>query len=121
MLPWELSFLRLCNAVIAHSAHSHSLYDLGPTFSVLSHCLVVVGDWRQVNQLKLNPDKTGVMVVGRPFDVGRKGEMGHLSLMGVQPLLVTQVCSLCMLRDPLKHLDLQGQQWLEVLFTHSIW
>uniref|UniRef100_A0A803TQ40 Reverse transcriptase domain-containing protein n=1 Tax=Anolis carolinensis TaxID=28377 RepID=A0A803TQ40_ANOCA len=58
---------------------------------VLNRCLAAVSDWMWANKLKLNPDKTEVLLVSR------KAEQG----IGLQPVLdgvalplKTQVCSL---------------------------
>lgn len=61
----------------------------------ISQCLVAAGDWKWVNQLNLNLDKTSDGG-GSPYDL-----MGveHLTLIGVQPPLVPQVCSLGLLLD----------------------
>lgn len=58
----------------------------------------------QVNQLKLNLDKTELMLVGRLFDMG---ENGIPIIEGVQPPLVSLVRSLGVPLGPLLHLALQ--------------
>lgn len=52
------------------SVYSISLSSyLNPIVSIVSQCLVVVGDWMQVNRMKLNPDKIEVIVAARPCDL----------------------------------------------------
>lgn len=75
----------------------------GPSISVFSHCVTIGGDWMQVNQLKRNPDKTKVMVMGKLLCLKWNWDIYH---WGVQ-LLVTQGHGLEVLLDPLLHLDLK--------------
>uniref|UniRef100_A0A803SZA6 Reverse transcriptase domain-containing protein n=1 Tax=Anolis carolinensis TaxID=28377 RepID=A0A803SZA6_ANOCA len=71
---------------------------------VLNQCLATVSDWTRVNKLKLNPEKTEVLLVSR------KAEQG----IGLQPVLdgvalplKTQVRSLGVLLDSLLSLEPQ--------------
>lgn len=56
---------------------------------VLSQRLATVGIWRQVDQLKWNPDKTEVMTVGRQLALCEVGGLPNSIIDGVQIPLVT--------------------------------
>lgn len=58
----------------------------------------------QVNQLKLNRDKTGVMWLVKPHDLLGTGTV---IIDALQSPVLTQVCSLGVLLDLLLYLDIQ--------------
>uniref|UniRef100_A0A803TNR7 Reverse transcriptase domain-containing protein n=1 Tax=Anolis carolinensis TaxID=28377 RepID=A0A803TNR7_ANOCA len=62
---------------------------------VLNQCLAAVSDWMRANKLKLNPDKTEVLLVSRKAEQG----IGRGLLEGVALPLKTQVRSLGVLLD----------------------
>lgn len=69
-----------------------------------------------VNQLKINPDKLVVMVMGILCDWERTGTS---IIDGIQTPIVTQILSLGVLLDPLLLLDFHVA--VLALFTNSIW
>lgn len=72
--------------------------------SVFSQFLTAVGNWMWVNHFKLNPDKTDIMVIGRPLDLWG---IGTPIIDRVQHSLLPQVHNLVMFLNPLLHPDLQ--------------
>ncbi|KAF7242038.1 putative RNA-directed DNA polymerase from transposon BS [Varanus komodoensis] len=76
----------------------------GEAVAVLNRCLAEVMDWMRANKLKLNPDKTEVLLVG-----GLSSWVGDLDLAlnGVALPLKDRVCSLGVLLDPELFLEAQ--------------
>ncbi|KAF7251291.1 Dystrophin, partial [Varanus komodoensis] len=78
--------------------------NTGEAVAVLNRCLAEVMGWMRANKLKLNPDKTVVLLLG-----GSGLGMGDLDLVlnGVALPLRDRVCSLGVLLDP--ELSLEAQ------------
>ena len=71
---------------------------------ILNQCLSSVMVCMRANKLKINPDKTEVLLVSQKADEG----IGILPVLdGVTLPLKTQVCSLCVLLDSSLSLDAQ--------------
>ncbi|KAF7246221.1 Tyrosine-protein kinase Yes [Varanus komodoensis] len=101
--------IRRCGLQNHHYADDTQLYlsfstNPGEAVAVLNRCLAEVMGWMRANKLKLNPDKTEVLLVGG-LGLGM-GDLG-LVLNGVALPLRDRVCSLGVLLDP--ELSLEAQ------------
>ena len=101
--------IRSCGVRCHQYADDTQLYYSFPpnskeAVSVLNQCPSAGMDWMRANKLKLNPDKTEVLLVSQKADQG----IGiQLVLDGVTLPLKTQVCSLGVLLDSALSLDAQ--------------
>uniref|UniRef100_A0A803T782 Reverse transcriptase domain-containing protein n=1 Tax=Anolis carolinensis TaxID=28377 RepID=A0A803T782_ANOCA len=81
---------------------------------VLNRCLAAVSDWMRANKLKLNPDKTEVLLVSRK---AKQGIGLQPVLDGVTLPLKAQVRSLGVILDSLLSLELQVSAVARGAFT----